>query len=86
MSESPKSIFQSQALFVIDVQQGLIAGPKAVPDAVEVRQAIHNVLESVRHHNDTAQLKNESSKRVRIVFVQHNDKDPEDPMYKGRPT
>ncbi|KAI7278789.1 hypothetical protein KC345_g5755 [Hortaea werneckii] len=86
MSASPNTIFRSQALFVIDVQQSLIAGPEAVPDAVEVRQAIHNVLKSVRHHNDTAQLNNESSKRVKIVFVQHNDKDPEDPMYKGKPT
>lgn len=86
MSETPNPVFQSQALFVIDVQQGLIAGPEAVPDALEVRQAIHDVLESVRHHNDTAQLNNKSCKRVKIVFVQHNDKDPEDPIYKGKPT
>ncbi|KAI7189207.1 hypothetical protein KC343_g11601 [Hortaea werneckii] len=86
MSEKPNPVFQSRALFVIDVQQGLIAGPESVPDAVEVRQAIHDVLESVRHHNDIAQLNSKLSKRVKIVFVQHNDRDPEDPMYKGKST
>ncbi|KAI6855298.1 hypothetical protein KC343_g1159 [Hortaea werneckii] len=86
MSETPNPVFQSQALFVIDVQQGLITGPEAVPDAIQVRQAIHDVLESVRHHNDTVQRNNKSSKRIRIFFVQHNDKDPDDPMYKGKPT
>ncbi|KAI6802937.1 hypothetical protein KC332_g9566 [Hortaea werneckii] len=82
----PDPVFKSRAPFVIDVQQGLIAGPEAVPDAVEVHQAIHDVLESVRHHNDTAQLNNKLSKRVKIVFAKHNDKDPEDPMYKGKST
>ncbi|KAI7345691.1 hypothetical protein KC320_g8238 [Hortaea werneckii] len=86
MSETPNPVFQSQALFVIDVQQGLITGPEAVPDAIQVRQAIHDVLESVRHHNDTVQRNNKSSKRIRIFFAQHNDKDPDDPMYKGKPT
>jgi len=86
MSGSPNTVFQSRALFVIDVQQGLIAGPAAVPDAVEVRQAIHDLLESVRHHNDTSQLKDRSSRKIRIVFVQHNDKDPDDPIYEGKPT
>ncbi|KAI7475406.1 hypothetical protein KC351_g10097 [Hortaea werneckii] len=82
----PDPVFKSRAPFVIDVQQDLIAGPEAVPDAVEVHQAIHDVLEPVRHHNDTAQLNNKLSKRVKIVFAQHNDKDPEDPMYKGKST
>ncbi|KAI6790780.1 hypothetical protein KC360_g7403 [Hortaea werneckii] len=66
MSGSPNTVSQSRALFVIDVQQGLIAGSDAVPDAVE--------------------LKNQSSRKIRVVFVQHNDKDPDDPIYKGKPT
>lgn len=84
----PTPIFKSQAFFVIDVQQGLIAGPEAVPDALEIRQAISDILESIRQHNDNvAQLKNKSSrKKIRIVFVQHNDKDPNDPLHKGKPT
>ena len=82
----PNPVFESQAVFVIDVQQGLIAGPDAVPDALEVRQAVHNIIERIRQHNDTAQLNNESSGRIKIVFVQHNDKDPHDPLYKGKST
>jgi len=80
-------IFDRRAVFVIDVQKHLIAGPDAVPDALEVRQAIGDMLESIRHHNDLAQLNNnDSSRRTKIVFVQHDDKDPHDPLYKGKPT
>ncbi|KAI6845650.1 putative ATP binding protein [Hortaea werneckii] len=31
-------------------------------------------------------LKDRSSRKIRIVFVQHNDKDPDDPIYEGKPT
>lgn len=80
------SLFECRALFVIDVQKGLIEGPDAVPDALEVRQAISDILKSIREHNDLAQLNNESSQRMRIIFVQHNDQDPDDPLHKGKPT
>jgi hypothetical protein len=75
-------VFKRRAVFVIDVQKHLIAGPDAVPDALEVRQAISDILESVRQRNDI----DESSRKTKIVFVQHDDKDPNDPLQKGKPT
>jgi len=65
---------------VIDVQKGLIEGPNAIPDAVEVRKAISDILNSIRQHND------ESSRKLKIVFVQHDDINPHDPLHKGKPT
>lgn len=80
-------LFDRRVLFVIDVQKYLIAGPDAVPDAPNIRQAISDILKSTRQQNDLAQLKsNESSRRTKIVFVQHDDKDPHDPLHKGKPT
>lgn len=78
----PDSAFARRAVFVIDVQRYLIAGPDAVPDAVEVRHAINEKLESIRQHNDST----EASSKTKIVFVQHDDKDPSDPLHKGKPT
>jgi hypothetical protein len=68
---------------VIDVQKYLIEGPDAVPDALDVRQAISDILGAVRQRND---LIKESSRKTKIVFVQHDDKDPQDPLHKGKPT
>jgi hypothetical protein len=80
-------VFDRRAVFVIDVQKYLIAGPDAVPDALEVRQAIGDVLESIRQHNNLALLNNlDPSRKTKIVFVQHDDKDPNDPLHKGKPT
>jgi hypothetical protein len=80
-------VFDRRTVFVIDVQKYLIAGPDAVPDALEVRQAIGDVLESTRQHNNLALLNNlDSSRKTKIVFVQHDDKDPNDPLHKGKPT
>jgi nicotinamidase-related amidase len=79
--------FGRLAVFVIDVQKYLISGPDAVPDALEIRQAISNTLESVRQHNDLVELEpHESARKTRIIFVQHDDKDPHDPLHKGKPT
>jgi hypothetical protein len=75
-------VFERRALFVIDVQKYLIAGPDAVPGALEVRQAIGDILESVRQRNDS----DESSRKTKIVFVQHDDKDSNDPLHKGKHT
>jgi len=79
--------FGRLAFFVIDVQKHLVSGPDAVPDALEIRQAINDTLESVRQHNDRVELEpHESARKTRIIFVQHDDKDPDDPLYKGKPT
>ena len=75
-------VFARRAVFVIDVQKYLIAGPDAVPDAFEVRRAINDIIESIRQCNDN----NGSSRRTKIVFVQHDDKDPNDPLHKGKAT
>jgi hypothetical protein len=82
----PNPVFERRVVFVIDVQKYLIAGSDAVPDALEVRRAISDILKSVRQHNDLAQLNNASSQKTKIVFVQHDDKDPNDPLHKGKPT
>jgi nicotinamidase-related amidase len=80
-------VFDRRAVFVIDVQKYLISGPDAVSDAPEVRQAIGDILESIRRHNDLAQLNNlDSFRRTKIVFVQHDDKDLHDPLHKGKST
>ena len=80
-------VFDRRAVFVIDVQKYLIAGPDAVSDALEVSQAIGDVLESIRQHNNLALLNNfDSSRRTKIFFVQHYDKDPNDPLHKGKST
>jgi hypothetical protein len=80
----PQGIFDCRAVFVIDVQKYLIEGPDAVPDALEVRQAIGGILRSLRQHNDlTGSSRNSKTK---IIFVQHDDKDPHDPLYRGKPT
>jgi hypothetical protein len=78
----PNPVFERRAVFVIDVQKYLIAGPDAVPDASEVRQAISDILKSTRQRNDS----DVSSPKTKIVFVQHDDKDPNDPLHKGMPT
>jgi len=81
MTDSGAS-FERRAVFVIDVQRYLITGPDAVPDAMEVRQAVSDILKSTRQRNDD----HESRQKTKIVFVQHDDKDPEDPLYRGKPT
>lgn len=73
-------LFARWAVFVIDVQKHLIEGPDAVPDALEVRKAISDIIGSIRQHNDS------SSRKTKIVFVQHDDKDPQDPLHKGKTT
>jgi hypothetical protein len=78
--------FGRLAVFVIDVQKYLISGPDAVPDASQIRQAISDTLESVRQHNDLVEPKpHGSARKTRIIFVQHDDKDPNDSLYKGKP-
>ena len=76
----PNPLFERRAVLVIDVQKYLIEGPNAVPDASEVRQAISDIIGSIRQHND------EFSRKTMIVFVQHDDKDPNDPLHKGKAT
>lgn len=82
----PNFTFNSRAIFVIDVQQALTSGPDAVPDALDVLQAINHVLRKVRQQNDEAQSSAGPKRKTQIVFVQHNDNDPQDPLWKGKAT
>jgi len=72
------------ALFIIDVQNHLAIGPTGVPDAEKIRHAISIVLELTRQHNGNMMGQGTSDERVKIVFVQHNDSDLDDPLYKGK--
>jgi len=71
------------ALFVVDVQEGIANLTSGVPDADNINQAISAVLRLARQHNDINQ---EREKAIEILFIQHDDKDPEDPLYRGKPT
>jgi len=71
------------ALVVVDVQQGIANLTSGVPDADEIHQAISCILRLARQHNDINQ---EREKAIEILSIQHDDKDPEDPLYRGKPT
>lgn len=83
----PRYSMDGKALFVIDVQEGIAVGPTAVPDATEVNNAITSILNQVRQSNDLA-IKYSSSARqlTKIIFVQHDDQDPNDPLSRGKDT
>ena len=57
-----------------------------MPDAADICHAIGSVLELVRSHNDSMAEDNVPDQRIKIIFVQHSDSDPDDPLYKGKAT
>jgi nicotinamidase-related amidase len=77
----------STALIVVDVQEGIANLNDGVPDAEKIIPAIDSILRLARTHNEMAITTSKSKdKIVEILFVQHDDKDPEDPLYRGKPT
>ncbi|THY72586.1 hypothetical protein D6C94_06597 [Aureobasidium pullulans] len=74
------------ALFVVDVQEGIANATDGVPDAEQIKQAISSVINLARQHNDTLTGDEKSSEKLKIIFVQHDDKDPKDPLHRGKPT
>jgi nicotinamidase-related amidase len=74
------------ALIVVDVQDGIANLTDGVPDADEVTQAISSILRDARLHNGIQITHYESKRMVEIVFVQHDDKNPEEPLYRGKAT
>jgi nicotinamidase-related amidase len=74
------------ALIVVDVQYCIANLTDGVPDADEVTQAISSVLRDARLHNEIQIAHHESKRMVEIVFVQHDDKNPEDPLFRGKTT
>jgi nicotinamidase-related amidase len=74
------------ALIVVDVQYCIANLTDGVPDADEVTQAISSVLRHARLHNEIQIAHHESKRMVEIVFVQHDDKNPEDPLFRGKTT
>jgi nicotinamidase-related amidase len=75
-----------QALIVVDVQDGISNSIDGVPDADKIVPAIDSILRLTRLYNDLGIRGPESKDKVEIVFVQHDDKDPEDPLHRGKPT
>lgn len=71
------------ALVVVDVQEGIANLNNGVPDADKITQAIGSILRLARQHNED---NIESGEKIEILFIQHDDKDPEDPLYRGKPT
>ncbi|KAI5206821.1 hypothetical protein E4T39_02246 [Aureobasidium subglaciale] len=73
------------ALIVVDVQDGIANLNDGVPDAEQVNHAISSILHLVRQHNDNA-AQTGTTKPIKILFIQHDDKDPSDPLWRGKPT
>ena len=74
------------ALVVVDVQDGIANSTYGVPDASEITHAIGSIVRLARLHNETQSGSQGSKDSVEILFIQHDDKDPEDPLYRGKAT
>ncbi|KAI5247559.1 hypothetical protein E4T43_02057 [Aureobasidium subglaciale] len=78
-------MFFERALVIVDVQDGIANPIDGVPDAEQINNAIGSILHRVRQHNDQAH-QTASAKPIKILFIQHDDKDPNDPLWRGKPT
>jgi nicotinamidase-related amidase len=74
------------ALIVVDVQDGIANSIDGVLDADKIVPAIDSILRLTRQHNDSEIREPGSKGEVEILFIQHDDKDPQDPLYRGKPT
>lgn len=74
------------ALVVVDVQDGIANATDGVPDAEHIKQAIGSVLDLARQYNQDCTLDQDEKRRLEILFVQHDDKDPDDPLHRGKAT
>jgi nicotinamidase-related amidase len=74
------------ALVVVDVQDGIANSTDGVPDAGEITHAISSIVRLARLHDQTEENNRENNKSIEILFVQHDDKDPDDPLYRGKAT
>ncbi|KAG9699024.1 hypothetical protein KCU95_g2110, partial [Aureobasidium melanogenum] len=73
-------------LVVVDVQDGIANATDGVPDAEHIKQAIGSVLDPARQYNQNCTRTQDEKRRLEILFVQHDDKDPDDPLYRGKAT
>lgn len=71
------------ALVVVDVQEGIANQKDGVPDADKINKAIGSILRQARQHND---VNSQRAEQIEILFIQHDDKDPEDPLHRGKST
>ncbi|KEQ96312.1 hypothetical protein AUEXF2481DRAFT_28275 [Aureobasidium subglaciale EXF-2481] len=78
-------MFSEEALVVVDVQDGIANLVDGVPDAEQINNAIGSVLHRARQHNDQADQTG-LAKPIKILFIQHDDKDPSDPLWRGKTT
>jgi hypothetical protein len=74
------------ALVVVDVQDGIANSTYGVPDAGDITHAISSIVRLARLHNETKSSSKGSRSSVEILFIQHDDKDPKDPLYRGKAT
>ncbi|KAH0383180.1 hypothetical protein KCU92_g5534, partial [Aureobasidium melanogenum] len=74
------------ALVVVDVQDGIANATDGVPDAEQIKQAIGSVLDLARQYNQDCTLDQDEKRRLEILFVQHDDKGPDDPLHRGKAT
>lgn len=74
------------ALVVVDVQDGIANATDGVPDAEQIKQAIGSVLDLARRYNQSCARTQDEKRRLEILFVQHDEKDPDDPLYRGKAT
>lgn len=81
MNGASDGVGPAVALFVIDVQVDLAQDPATqIADATELRATLSTVLHHVRSVNAGLQ-----TPHVRLVFVQHNDRDADDALAMGKP-
>ncbi|KAI4723701.1 hypothetical protein E4T48_00010 [Aureobasidium sp. EXF-10727] len=74
------------ALIVVDVQDGIANAKDGVPNADQVKQAVSSVLHLARQHNENVSHSKDPTHKVEILFVQHDDQEPSDPLHRGKPT
>lgn len=74
------------ALIVVDVQDGIANATDGVPDAEQIKQAIGHIPNLARQHNQDIKHDQDKHRKIDILFVQHDDKDPDDPLHRGKPT
>ncbi|KAK5999703.1 hypothetical protein QM012_005109 [Aureobasidium pullulans] len=74
------------ALVVVDVQDGIANATDGVPDAEQIKGAIGHILNLARQHNQNNTDGLDTGQDIEILFIQHDDKDPNDPLHRGKPT
>lgn len=73
-------------VILVDVQDGIANATDGVPDAEQIKQAIGHILNLARQHNQKIIQEQDNNRSIEILFVQHDDPDPADPLHRGKST